>query len=435
MGDGIAGLPDADRACRQKAELQEALAGPAWKRLWLPPSLEEGYHQRRREVSLEGIRSSWPVIVFIVAVIGTITFASGMVEDLTRGVVIFGYAASFFSIALVAAGASVRALNPWIDDLMVVAAFIALGGMQLGAVVAPEGGALRSTAEYGVIFITIAICTITAMPLRRALLTIVGAMLFLLVLSQYTLQYPGSLHWIGLPPVFNPVIDGFTPDWQRFPFYGPGSIAIASVIGIAHDIRERTVYLQQELLGVERRELAVLSQELSVLSRQDALTGLANRRHFDEVLAREWAVCTRECMSISLLFIDVDYFKRYNDHYGHQAGDECLARVAAALEAEAKRGADFIARYGGEEFVGFFPRTNAQGLDAIARRMIDAVDALGIPHQASGAASHVTISVGGAVVIPSPGQSPDVLVELADAALYRAKQGGRHRIEMAGMAE
>lgn len=427
MAEWIVGRSTLDQEYPQKTELQDALAGPAWKRLWLPGSLEEGYHQRRREVSLEGIRSSWPVIVLIVAAIGAITFASGMVDELTRGVVIFGYAASFFSIALVAAGASVRALNRYIDDLMVVAAFIALGGMQLGAVVGPEGSALRSTAEYGVIFITIAICSITRMPLRRALLTITGALFFLLVLSLYTRQYPGALHGIGLPPVFNPVIDGFTPDWHRFPFYGLGSIAIASVIGVAHDIRERTVFLQQELLGVERRELAVLSQELSILSRQDALTGLANRRHFDEVLTREWAACQRECAAMNLLFIDVDFFKRYNDHYGHQAGDECLARVAGALASEAKRGADFVARYGGEEFVAFFPRTNTEGLLAIAQRMLRIVDELQIAHAASDAAPFVTISIGLAVLTPVPGSSVEMLVEAADTALYRAKQAGRHR--------
>lgn len=411
----------------EKAPLLALLSGVPWKRLRLAPDLEEAYHLRRRELSVSGVRDNWVIVAVTVALIGVVTFWSGMVADEIHSVVVFGYVAVFFSIALVATGALVSALNARIDDLMMVAALIALGGMHLGVVVAPEGSALRSTAEYGVIFITIAVCTISGMSLPRALLVIVTALVGLLLASVLSLLYPASPGWLGLPPVFLPVLDGFTPDWYRFPYYAVGSAAIAALIGVSQDVRERTVFLQQQLLKLERRELGVLSQELAVLSRQDALTGLANRRHFDEVLTREWAACQRECTAMNLLFIDVDFFKRYNDHYGHQAGDECLTQVARALASQAKRGADFVARYGGEEFVAFFPRTNTEGLLAIAQRMLQAVDALQIPHAASDAAPCVTISIGLAVVTPTPGSSVETLVEAADTALYRAKHAGRHR--------
>lgn len=169
------------------------------------------------------------------------------------------------------------------------------------------------------------------------------------------------------------------------------------------------------------------SDLLERLVRCDALTGIPNRRAFDETLSREWERCRRTASPLSLLMIDVDKFKQYNDHYGHGAGDECLRRVAAALAACARRPADLVARYGGEEFAAVLPETDAAGARETAERLIDAVRALALPHASSDAAQVVTISIGLATLVPAAGVALSTLAEAADAQLYQAKEAGRNR--------
>ncbi|MEW6647585.1 MAG: diguanylate cyclase [Pseudomonadota bacterium] len=159
----------------------------------------------------------------------------------------------------------------------------------------------------------------------------------------------------------------------------------------------------------------------------DGLLGIANRRAFDETLAQEWGRAQRELAPLSLLMIDVDYFKNYNDSYGHQAGDRCLQQIAAAIAATLKRPADVVARYGGEEFAVVLPRTDAAGADGVARAIQNEVARLAIPHAASRASDQVTVSIGIATLAPAPGNSPEILIHGADSALYRAKHEGRNR--------
>lgn len=160
----------------------------------------------------------------------------------------------------------------------------------------------------------------------------------------------------------------------------------------------------------------------------DGLTGVANRRRFDEALATAWRQAQRDATPCALLMLDVDFFKRFNDRYGHQAGDDCLRAVAAALQQALTRPLDLAARYGGEEFVCLLPATAADGMRKVGERLLQAVRALAIEHADSSAADVVTISVGGAVAYPAQGGDAAQLVEAADAALYRAKQGGRARV-------
>lgn len=176
------------------------------------------------------------------------------------------------------------------------------------------------------------------------------------------------------------------------------------------------------------RDLALRNRnsELDRLSHSDALTGIANRRAFDLLLEAAWARHRAERKPLAVLMIDVDCFKPYNDNYGHQAGDECLRRVAAALRDALHRNVDSVARYGGEEFVVLLD-ADAAGAAAVAERMRAAVQKLGIPHAHSSAGEVVTISVGVACVQPSGGDA-GAIVRLADAALYRAKEAGRNRV-------
>jgi diguanylate cyclase (GGDEF)-like protein len=160
----------------------------------------------------------------------------------------------------------------------------------------------------------------------------------------------------------------------------------------------------------------------------DGLTGVANRRRFDETLQAEWRRCGRGNSPLALLMIDIDHFKRYNDRYGHQAGDACLQKVAAALKERFGRSHDLVARYGGEEFACLMPECDlAAGLSK-AEELRAAVATLGIPHADSPTASVLTLSIGVAAVVPGGDSGPQQLVAAADAALYAAKKGGRNQV-------
>ncbi len=176
------------------------------------------------------------------------------------------------------------------------------------------------------------------------------------------------------------------------------------------------------------------SDLLRQMALTDGLTGVANRRYFDEMLDREWRRCGRAGLSIALIMADVDHFKRFNDHYGHQAGDACLTAVAEVLSTCVRRPPDIVARYGGEEFAVVLPQDTIDGARAVAERILDLVRALAIPHAYSSCAPHVTVSLGIAAMSPSRELSSPALVAAADARLYEAKAAGRDRY-CAGTAE
>lgn len=175
-------------------------------------------------------------------------------------------------------------------------------------------------------------------------------------------------------------------------------------------------------------ELKLKSDALERLSHMDGLTQIANRMRFDDAFEREWRQGLRERKPMSLLMIDIDYFKNFNDHYGHGSGDECLRRVARCMVGFAQRPRDLVARYGGEEFVGLFPQTDLHGAERIGEAMRTSVEALAIPHAYSLVSPHVTISLGLASVTPSRDSPPSLLLESADQALYLAKRASRNTL-------
>jgi diguanylate cyclase (GGDEF)-like protein/PAS domain S-box-containing protein len=188
--------------------------------------------------------------------------------------------------------------------------------------------------------------------------------------------------------------------------------------------------LEQAKLEMERinQRLLEANRELQRISQQDGLTGIANRRYFDEYLVREWRRASRSAQTLALILADVDHFKAYNDCYGHQAGDDCLHRITEVLSAEVRRPADLLARYGGEEVVAALPDTSLEGALQIAENMRIAVEVLAIPHARSATAPHVTLSLGVAAVVPRPDILPRWLIGTADKALYQAKAEGRNRV-------
>ncbi|NEO58603.1 MAG: diguanylate cyclase [Okeania sp. SIO3B5] len=174
--------------------------------------------------------------------------------------------------------------------------------------------------------------------------------------------------------------------------------------------------------------LEKLNQELEKMAYVDSLTGICNRRHFEEKLDQEWKRLRRDNTSMSIIMVDIDYFKPYNDTYGHQRGDKCLQQVAQTISAAVKRSGDFVARYGGEEFVVVLPNTPIEGALKVAEDIRTQIEALRIPHTASAVSKWVTSSLGVANSRCCTDSNPEILLETADMALYNAKNAGRNQV-------
>jgi len=217
-------------------------------------------------------------------------------------------------------------------------------------------------------------------------------------------------------------------NWCVMPRVGT-RLYLAIDAGPIYDEAGRLIAVVETLRDMTAQKEA--QDELQRLATRDGLTSVANRRSFDDTLNTEWRRASRESRALSLLMVDVDYFKRYNDTYGHQGGDDCLRRVAEAMTGVVKRASDSVARYGGEEFAILMPATEPDGALIVAERIREAVEALALPHAGSEVADHVTVSIGVASMQSTNSGVPAQLIAAADAALYRAKHAGRNRAVIA----
>ncbi|WP_245575059.1 GGDEF domain-containing protein [Chitinilyticum litopenaei] len=197
------------------------------------------------------------------------------------------------------------------------------------------------------------------------------------------------------------------------------------LIGFMFDISERK-QTEEKLLSLQK--------ELEALSFKDGLTGIANRRKFDAALDTEWASAQRTGLPLALIMLDIDFFKQYNDCYGHILGDECLTRVAQTLQHAAGRPRDIVARFGGEEFVILLPEADEAAALQVAEHCQRLIAGLGIAHEKPGGKPALTVSIGLGSVTPLQGMSARAFIEAVDRLLYRAKQQGRDRIECAQLA-
>ena len=188
--------------------------------------------------------------------------------------------------------------------------------------------------------------------------------------------------------------------------------------------KRRYILLQFEIKN--REESRKRLEELAYI---DSLTKIANRRYFEEFLEKEWNYCKRNQRELSIILLDIDFFKQYNDTYGHQAGDLCLQKIASCLDDELNRSHDLVARYGGEEFICILPNTNKEDAINIATKLNSAVQKLEIPHKNSKVSNIITISLGVSTVIPKDKLEQTKLIKKADNALYVAKANGRNRVE------
>ena len=234
--------------------------------------------------------------------------------------------------------------------------------------------------------------------------------------------------WNGLPATLQITI--LPPFWQRWWFRAAVALLVFGILAAAY--RERVRRLTrgqrrlQSLIAERTAELEDSNAKLAALSNTDGLTGVTNRRGFDGALEREWQRASRNGYSLALAMLDVDHFKSYNDHYGHQAGDQCLRMVAGLIAAHARRTTDIVARYGGEEFSMLAPATDAAHALAIARGVCLEMAQLAIPHAGS-PYGVITLSIGVAAIVPDEAVTHAMLVQRADQALYAAKQAGRNR--------
>jgi len=248
---------------------------------------------------------------------------------------------------------------------------------------------------------------------------------------QFRLQgSPGNGEWIsGWGNLSIKVEAAPWQQWYAWMLYVVAAIVMILFAGrMLYDRRWKQKVLELENV---RSLLLEANQQLDQLSRLDSLTSIPNRRALDAWLSNEWAIAQRQKHKVALIMLDIDYFKRYNDNYGHLMGDACLRRVAKVLSDSLHRTTDFCARYGGEEFVVMLHDTELDGAEVVAQRLLEAIDVLRIPHEKSSVAPYITISLGVASLQPHPDSLPQALVQLADQALYQAKAGGRHRVALA----
>lgn len=207
-------------------------------------------------------------------------------------------------------------------------------------------------------------------------------------------------------------------------------VELAEQSRLRDEITASNLVLEDKVLR-RTAELEAANRQLEALSATDGLTGLANRRKFDLEWEMEWQRASRQGLPLAIAMVDVDQFKAYNDHYGHQTGDVCLRIVAQTLANSVQRSGELVARYGGEEFVVVLPGLGGAEAEAAMERIRLAVQALGLPHAKATVAGVVTISVGVAACVPRPGESSASLVQAADAAMYQAKHRGRNQVVLA----
>jgi len=202
-------------------------------------------------------------------------------------------------------------------------------------------------------------------------------------------------------------------------------------------IQKQHRILQAEIAKRKQTELALqeanlqlheVNHKLALLANLDGLTQIANRRRFDDDLTVEWQRHLREKQPLALILIDIDYFKRYNDYYGHQRGDDCLIKIAQTIAKTPQRPMDLVARYGGEEFAVILPNTNSEGALIVAEEIREAILMLKIPHLQSKFSQYVTLSLGVASVIPTKDLTLEDLINQTDQALYQAKNQGRNQV-------
>jgi len=380
--------------------------------LRFPNPLEADVREYMRQRAVATLRESyWMVFVLYLAGVGLAVQQFAAPWRLRQfpddfQVTMWMFIFSGIAVALVAICIRFRSLDVLHSWYVSLASLIALICLTIGPSFYDDP-ALRQHASYFVIYVLFIIYGVANLRLAQAALigfTSLGVSFLILYLANVTSEMPMLVQY-GL---------------------------MANLVGCGNayvlEVRDRRLYLQARMLELEKRQLNRLSERMVQLAREDGLTGLANRRHFNDSFMIEWERARREQQALALVFVDVDHFKAYNDNHGHLEGDRALVAVAAAIKPLARRAGDLAARYGGEEFVLLLPNTPASGAREVADELLAAVDGRRIPHKASSVGPYVSVSIGVASMVPDVHLAPSQLIDCADAALYAAKEGGRHQV-------
>lgn len=380
--------------------------------LRFPNPLEADVREYLRQRAVATLRESyWMVFVLYLAGVGLAVQQFAAPWRLRQfpddfQVTMWMFTFSGFAVGMVAVCIRFRQLDRWHNVYLSVSSCIALVCLSIGPSFYDDPE-LRQHASYFVIYVLFIVYGVA--NLRMAQAALIG--LSSLALSFLVLYLTNQTNEVSM-----------------LMQYG----VMANLVGCGNayvlEVRDRRLYLQARMLELEKRQLNRLSERMVQLAREDGLTGLANRRHFNDSFMIEWERARRERQPLSLVFVDVDHFKAYNDNHGHLEGDRALVVVAAVMKPLARRAGDLAARYGGEEFVLLLPNTPSEGAREVAEEMLAAMDARKIPHKASSVGPYLSISIGVASLVPDVHLAPSQLIDLADAALYAAKEGGRHQV-------
>jgi diguanylate cyclase (GGDEF)-like protein len=380
--------------------------------LRFPEPLELAFqvHIQRRAIDL--LNYAWWVILGFYVFLGGLTWTQlqtfSAPEYLGRNELVWWwiYLAEGGVIAAMLSLPRLPDLDRWFRLYVAMIAMTAASIITIGTSAFPDPF-FNQHSSYVVILILAIIYGIGGLRLVPAMMACIGsAVVSFLVIRHYELWY----------------------NWGHFSQYVVLANAVGILLGYLLEHRDRTMFLQAELLELEKRKMDQLSQEFNRLSREDALTGLANRRHFNEVFQQEWERARRDQRSLALIFVDVDHFKPFNDTHGHVEGDKALAQVGASLKAVLRRPGDMASRYGGEEFVLLLPGTGLEGAREVALQVARTIQALRIRHRASSVGDYVTVSMGVAAVAPTAELRCPQLLTQADEAVYAAKGAGRNCI-------
>ncbi|MEG0347420.1 MAG: GGDEF domain-containing protein [Acinetobacter sp.] len=375
--------------------------------VWFPKELENIYKDQYRTEAAHEFRYRAPIILGLYSYLSFGTYEVLPVEMRSEWIAYYGWVGMIIVLAWLLSFAP--SMNKWFDH------YVCLG-------------------STGAVALTFTLINVLEQGHNNVLFH--AAMMYAVVIIYgfvgmrfYTAMFAG---WFGgLIGIVASIWLHGSIDWTYLNRTYTFSSFLGMALAYAIDRQHRENYLQNCMIELNRLELMRQAQQLSILSQQDALTGLANRRYLDEVLENEWKRSIRHEVPITIMMVDIDSFKLYNDTLGHIQGDQCLRRIAILLGSISSRSGDLAARYGGEEFLLLFSMTDKEQALIQVQRLMELVRNIAIAHPRSSVSKYVTISVGVATMIPHLNDSLSEFISKADHALYVAKSNGRNQYHIA----
>ena len=375
--------------------------------VWFPKELEVVYKNQYKNEAAYEFRFRAPIILGLYLYLSFGTYQALPAEMRFEWIVYYGWVGMIIVFAWLLA--FIPSMNKWFDH------YVCLGST--GAVALTF--TLINVLEQGQNNVLFHAAMMYAVVIIYGF---VGMRFYTAIIAGWC----GGLIGIGISTWLNGSID-----WTILNRTYTFSSFLGMALAYATDRQHRENYLQNCMIELNRLELMRQAQQLSILSQQDSLTGLANRRYLDEVLENEWRSAIRHKLPITIMMIDIDFFKLYNDALGHIQGDQCLRRIAILLGSISSRSGDLAARYGGEEFLLLFSVTDKDQALIQVQQLMELVRNIGIIHPKSNVSKHVTISVGVATMIPHLNDKLSDFISRADHALYTAKSNGRNQYYIA----